>query len=135
MSEREKSCGAVLFMTHAGQRLYLVLHSVKGHWTLCKGHVEGTETELQTARREIKEETGLQVSFIDGFRQVISYQPAPQVDKDVVFFLASTDGLGLICQPEEISEACFMPFDQAMRRLTHASDQQVLMAAEAFVKG
>ena len=42
-----------------GGRYYLVLKSTQGHTTLCKGHVEGNETEHETAIREIREETGL----------------------------------------------------------------------------
>lgn len=55
---REKSCGAVIFQRQGELLTYLVLHSVLGHWTLCKGHVEGSETEHETALREIREETG-----------------------------------------------------------------------------
>ena len=40
--KREKSCGAVIIQEQSGLRRYLVLHSTQGHWTLCKGHVEGT---------------------------------------------------------------------------------------------
>ena len=87
MMEREKSCGAVLFRGAAGRRTFLVLHSTLGHWTLCKGHVEPGESEHETAEREIREETGLSVGFVDGFRHVITYSPAPGVTKDVVFFL------------------------------------------------
>ena len=69
--KREKSCGAVIFRQEDGGRYYLVLKSTQGHWTLCKGHVEGDETERETAIREIREETGLAVGFVDGFREVI----------------------------------------------------------------
>ena len=86
--KREKSCGAVIFRQEDGGRYYLVLKSTQGHWTLCKGHVEGDETERETAIREIREETGLAVGFVDGFREVITYSPKPGVTKDVVFFLA-----------------------------------------------
>ena len=49
---REKSCGAVLFRQGERGREYLILTSTRGHKTLCKGHVEGEETEHETARRE-----------------------------------------------------------------------------------
>ena len=64
----EKSCGAVLFRENSGSREYLVLRSVGGHVTLCKGHVEADETEHETAIREIQEETALCVKFVEGFR-------------------------------------------------------------------
>lgn len=130
--DREKSCGAVIFRKQDEQRLYLVLHSALGHWTLCKGHVEGNETEHETAVREISEETGLRVTFVDGFREVISYSPRPGCVKDVVFFLAQTEGQTPVCQPEEVAEIVFLPFKEAIERLTHSSDRDILTAAEAF---
>lgn len=133
--KREKSCGAVVFQEQDGLRKYLVLHSTQGHWTLCKGHVEGDETEHETAVREIREETGLTVEFIGSFRQVITYSPRPDRVKDVVFFLGRLSGGTLTCQPEEVAEAAFLPFGEAAARLTHPSDRDVLTAADAFLDG
>lgn len=132
--EKEKSCGAVLFREKDGQRRYLALHSVLGHWTLCKGHVEGGETEHETAEREIKEETGLCAAFLDGFRRVITYSPRPGMEKDVVFFLARAGDGPVVCQPEEVAEAVFLPFDGVMDLLTHPSDRETLQAAEDFLR-
>lgn len=132
--KQEKSCGAVIFREENTKRYYLILKSTLGHTTLCKGHVEGDETEHETAVREIREETGLGVEFLDGFRQVISYSPHPGVMKDVVFFLARADGRDVTCQPEEVAEAAFVPLDKALERLTHASDRDILTAADAFLE-
>ncbi len=131
---REKSCGAVIFRQNDTERTYLVLHSALGHYSLCKGHVEGAETERQTAVREIGEETGLAVSFVDGFRQVITYSPRPGVMKDVVFFLARAEDGPIVCQIEEVADAAFLPYQRAAARLTHPSDRGVLAAAHAFLE-
>lgn len=129
----EKSCGAVIFRGKGENREYLLLRSVGGHVTLCKGHVEGGETEHETATREIREETALCVDFVEGFREVITYSPKPDCMKDVVFFLARvTDGT-LTCQPEEVAEAWFAPFKQAFEAMTHESDRGVLQKAENFL--
>ena len=128
----EKSCGAVLFRVHEGTREYLLLRSVKGHWSMCKGHVEGNETEHETATREIREETGLCVEFVENFRHVISYSPYPGCMKDVVFFLARVTGGVLTCQPEEVAEAEWLPYEKALERLTHTSDRETLTRAEKF---
>ena len=134
--KQEKSCGAVIFREDEnGRRFYLILTSTKGHVTLCKGHVEKHETEHETARREIMEETGLTVEFLDGFRQVITYAPRPGHTKDVVFFLARGLEGRIVCQPEEVADARFLPFDAAMERLTHVSDRDTLAAADAFLDG
>jgi 8-oxo-dGTP pyrophosphatase MutT (NUDIX family) len=134
--KREKSCGAVIFRQENTERYYLILKSTQGHTTLCKGHVEGNETEHETAVREIMEETGLIVDFVDGFREVIAYSPRPGVtSKDVVFFLARLAGGTLSCQPEEVAEARFLPPAGALELLTHASDRDILQKAHAFLEG
>ena len=129
----EKSCGAVIFRGENGCREYLILRSVQGHVSLCKGHVEGEETEHETALREIREETALCVEFVENFRQVITYSPKPGVIKDVVFFLARAVGGTLTCQPEEVAEAWFVPVEQALETITHQSDREVLQKAEDFL--
>lgn len=133
--KREKSCGAVIFRENNTERDYLILTSTLGHTTLCKGHVEGEETEHETAIREIREETGLTVDFVDGFREVITYSPRPGVTKDVVFFLARLRGGEPACQPEEVAAIRFLPFEEALAALTHSSDQDTLRKAHAFLKG
>ena len=133
--KQEKSCGAVIFREDDnGRRFYLILTSTKGHVTLCKGHVEKKETEHETAVREIMEETGLTVDFLDGFRQVITYSPYVGCTKDVVFFLARVTGGTLACQPGEVADARFLPFDAALEALTHVSDQDILREAHRFLQ-
>lgn len=132
--KHEKSCGAVIFREENTRRYYLVLKSTQGHTTLCKGHVEKNETEHQTAAREIMEETGLTVDFLHGFREVITYSPFQNCTKDVVFFLAKVSGGTLTCQPEEVADARFLPFDAALDALTHASDRAVLQEARRFLQ-
>ncbi len=133
--KQEKSCGAVIFrQDENARRFYLILKSTQGHTTLCKGHVENNETEHETAAREIMEETGLTVEFIDGFREVITYSPFQDCTKDVVFFLARVSGGTLTCQPEEVADARFLPFDAALAALTHSSDQAVLQEAHSFLR-
>lgn len=133
--KQEKSCGAVIFREDHTRRFYLVLKSTQGHTTLCKGHVEGAETEHETAVREIWEETGLRVDFVDGFRDVITYAPRPGCVKDVVFFLARAAEGALVCQPEEVADARFLPYEAALEALTHPSDRAVLEKARAFLEG
>ena len=133
--KREKSTGAVIFTEENTVRNYLVLHSTLGHTTLCKGHAEGSETEHETAVREIMEETGLTVDFVDGFREVITYSPRPGRVKDVVFFLARVSGGEPVCQPEEVEAIRFLPFGEALAALTHGSDRDTLQKAHAFLEG
>ena len=48
---REKSCGAVVFARRSGEILYVIVRKASGAYSFPKGHVEGSETEMQTAAR------------------------------------------------------------------------------------
>ena len=67
----DKSCGVVLF--NSGKVLLLRHSSISsrggGHWDFPKGHIDDGETEIQTALRELEEETGIaHANVLDGFR-------------------------------------------------------------------
>lgn len=131
----EKSYGAVIYAERNGKRLYLVEWMQKGHCSICKGHVEGNETEHQTARREILEETGLTVAFVEGFRRTIAYSPYENCQKTVVFFLARTESTCVRAQEEEVREIKWLPLEEALEVLTFDADRQTLQAAERFLNG
>ena len=98
----EKSCGAVVYKLENGRRLYLVERTPSGKTVLPKGHVEAGETEAETARREIWEETHLVVSLDTSFREIAKYSPKPESEKTVVFFLAQPVNCDARPQPEEV---------------------------------
>ena len=103
--EQEKSCGAVIFRKHHGNtELLLIKHTNGGHWSFPKGHVEPGETEAQTALREVREETGLEVQIDTSFREVVSYSPRKDTIKNVVYFLAWVKSKEIHPQPEEVSQ-------------------------------
>ncbi len=129
----EKSCGAVVWKTENGRRLYLAEHMIQGHTSLPKGHVEANETEAETALREIREETGLAAALDTGFRHVISYSPAPGVMKDVVFFTAEVTGGEMKNQEEEVSALAWMTYEDALEAMTFDTDRETLEQAEAYL--
>ena len=132
---QEKSCGAVIYTEAEGERRYLVEQMLRGHYSLCKGHVEPGETEHRTAAREIREETGLGVAFVDGFRETIAYSPYDGCMKTVVFFLARAESTAVKAQEEEVREIFWLPFRTAMETLTFVSDRETLQKAEERLNG
>jgi tRNA nucleotidyltransferase (CCA-adding enzyme) len=132
--EKEKSCGAVLYKTVDGIRYYLIEKMQLGHYSLVKGHVEGNETEVETALREIKEETHLDAIIDTGFRHMITYSPKPNVIKDVIFFVGRITTEDVIAQEEEVKEIYFLKFNEALDILTYPSDKEILKLAENYLK-
>ncbi len=133
--EKEKSCGAIICHRDGESLKILILkHRLGGHWSFPKGHVEPGESERATALREIKEETGLCVTLLDRFREMVSYSPKPGVNKDVVYFLAVADTAVTSMQIEEVSEILWVDVLKVHEYLTYYNDKQLLRCAKKYIK-
>ena len=130
---KEKSCGAVIFR-RTPQLEVLVIRQNEGHWCFPKGHVEAGETEEETARREGKEETGLEIRFLSGFREETHYSPKEGVEKDVVWFVAGPTSNDMKRQKEEVAELLWVNMVDASALLTYENDRQLFRKALKFVK-
>lgn len=99
---KEKSCGAIILKTDGDITKALVVKQTNGNWSFPKGHVEKGETEEETAIREVKEETGLDIEITENFRKMITYSPKEGILKDVVFFLAKPLNYNVQLDPYEV---------------------------------
>lgn len=131
----EKSCGGVVFTRQGGEIRYLIIRHLGGHCGFPKGHMEAGETEEQTAIREIREEVGLRVSLIDGFRAEDTYllHGKPGVEKQVVYFLAEFQGQQICIQPEEIKASYLVPYEDALALLPFPEAKRILTEAHQFI--
>jgi len=132
----EKSAGAVLFRKENGKILYLLLHYQMGHWGFPKGIIEKGETMKEAAKREIKEETGIEeIEFIDGFKEWIKYffrLKGKTIFKIVTFFLAKTKESKVKLSFEHIGFK-WLPYKEALEQLTFKNDKEVLKKAHQFL--
>lgn len=133
----EKSCGIVVFREEEGKRLFLLLHYPNGHWDLAKGHVEEGENELETAHRELSEETGIKnIDFIEGYREQISYiyrnHKGKISNKEVIFFLASTTESDVKLSHEH-HNSIWLPYEEAVEKLTFENAKELLRKAKKFL--
>lgn len=111
--EKEKSCGAVVIKTENDELKFLIIKQHDNCWGFPKGHVEEGETEEQTAIREIKEETNIDVEIDNKFRKVITYSPKENTIKDVVFFIGQAISDNLVIDPKELLEAKWVGVKEA----------------------
>ena len=132
--KKEKSCGALVFLKQHGnvEKLLLIRHKHGGHWSFPKGHVEGMETEVETALREVREETGKNITLLDGFRESVDYSPKPNVMKEVVYFISVTDDENVSIQQEEISQYCWMEPKKAYYAVNFLNDRNLIEKAMRF---
>ena len=133
--KKEKSCGAIVFyLKEDKEQILLIKHSNSGHWSFPKGHVEAGETEVETAVREIMEETGVNADIDTRFRTVVTYSPKKDVIKDVVYFFATTDNYDTRNQEEEVSDIRWMDMDKVLGSVSYKNDKELVKKAIAFYK-
>lgn len=123
--KKEKSCGCIIVKDGN----VLVVQEAEGHWGLPKGHVEKDETEVETAKREVKEETNLDVKIDSTKRYEIRYTINDKIDKTVCFFPAEIIGGELHKQDSEINEIKWVPVKEAPSVVTYEILKQMLKGA------
>ena len=133
--KKERSAGAVIF--RKGKEIkYLLLHYEAGHWDFPKGHIEEKEAELDTIRREVREETGIDdIELVPNFKEKIQYYykiNGELMHKEVVFCLAKTEEEKVKISFEHIGYI-WLPYDKAMEKLTFRNAKEMLKKAHAFL--
>ncbi|MGH2520943.1 MAG: NUDIX hydrolase [Anaerolineales bacterium] len=138
----ERSAGGVVYRRarRAGRGLQVVLIATPGplglRWGLPKGLIRKTETSAEAARREVREETGLEVEV---------EAPLPPIDywfywkrgsanlrhhKQVEFFLMRPLGGSLANHDAEVLEAKWFALKDALEQISFEDEREVLRAAE-----
>lgn len=130
----ESSCGAVVFRDiHGIVRYLLIKNKRSAHWGFPKGHIEPDETKLETAYREVLEETGLHIDIIDGFECESKYKIREKIEKKVSIFVGTTKDTSTTIQKNEIEDYIWLTYDKAMNLLKFENDRYILGAAHDFL--
>lgn len=119
----EKSCGAIVV---DDGKVLLVKHNA-GHWDFPKGHVEEGETEIETAIREVKEETNIDIKIEKENKYISEYSPKENVMKTVIYFVAEKVGGEDKPQIEEVSDVEWLDVNKAVERITHQRSKEIMM--------
>lgn len=134
----ERSAGFILYRTEEGERRYLLLcHRIGGHWGFPKGQIDHGEQELDTAHREVREETG--ISSIDqtpAFREISGYsftRDGRTIVKQVVYFLGRAASEEIVISHEH-RDGKWLTYEAALERLTYAEARRILSVAESCLR-
>ncbi len=102
-------------------------------WTFPKGRGEEGETPIQTAIRELKEETNLEMSVYDEntfvSRSYSFERRGAQVDKTSTYFVGFVTNKNFVIQPEEVKEAGWFSIPDAEKQLTFPDYKKLLTDA------
>lgn len=139
---KETSAGAIVFRKERGQPLYLLLHypssqkTKREYWDFAKGHIEKGETELETVKREVQEETGItDLTFIAGFKEAISYMfqvKGQKIFKTVVFYLGETLQKEVQISFEHLAYQ-WLPYEKALLQLKFPNARKLLKKSHDLI--
>lgn len=143
---KEKSAGAIIFRKEDNKIYYLLLHYHSGHWEFPKGHIEEGESNEETVKREIAEETGINdIKIIPGFKKYIKYffrqsyglkdeakKKAPWIFKLVVFYIAETQTKEVKISSEHTG-FLWLPLNEAIKKTTFKNSKLLLREANDFI--
>ena len=121
----EKSCGCIII----DNGKVLLIQQKRGSWGFPKGHVEFNETERQTAIREVKEETNLDVRIFKNKRYIEKYISSNGKVKQVVYFLAKHTGGIEKKQDSEIKSMIWLDFEDAIKKITYENTRRIFIKA------
>lgn len=108
--KKDFSCGVIPYRITDAQRQFLLIQHQAGHWSFPKGHPEKGESDLQAARRELAEETGISDVEIDKhhpFNEHYTFtkRSGKQVSKRVVYYLGQVAAnQAVVLQEAEVSD-------------------------------
>ena len=132
-----RSAGMIIYYKKGNDIEYLLLHYPGGYWEFAKGKMESGETKQMTARREIKEETGLEPELQPGFQESIAYQfrdrYGNRTNKEVTFFIGYSTTQEVILSHEH-QGFIWLPFEQALNKLTYQNCKDLIMHADHFIR-
>ena len=124
----EKSCGAVVYRKLRTEVEFLAVKSkINGHWGFPKGQMKNDESEEETAKREVFEETGLSIILLDGFKTKVEYMLSENRLKEVTFYIGTTLDHSVSIQNEEIQEYKWLNYNNMFDLLNFENNKKVLM--------
>jgi 8-oxo-dGTP pyrophosphatase MutT (NUDIX family) len=139
---RATSAGGVVHRSRQGrQEIVLVRRYAPPLWALPKGTPDSGETLEETALRETREETGLEVQLEQPIRAIRYFfvRGTTRFHKTVHFYLMRVTGGSPDDHDAEFDEVRWMPVTEALALLTHATERSVVERAiemlEAGVDG
>ena len=135
---RATSAGGVVHRSNEGRIEVAIVHRRSPVlWALPKGTPDSGETIEETALRETREETGLEVEIEAPISSIRYFfvRGSTRFHKTVHFFLMGAVGGGVELHDHEFDEVRWVPVSEALALLTHATERSVVERAVLLIGG
>ena len=129
------SYGIVPYIREEGVLQFFLIHQFSKwggdyYWVFPKGHAEGEESPEETARRELEEETQLQLASLDTERTFeIKYEftiDGTLTKKTSVFYIGEAAAKSFVLQEDEVIDAAWLTYEEAREKITYENTKQLL---------
>jgi 8-oxo-dGTP pyrophosphatase MutT (NUDIX family) len=132
--------GVVLYSADPGERTFLLLQSARHQtWGFAKGHVDGDETLLECALREVSEETGYKLSsgdVFDIFNDCSTYTLPKngQLKRTVMFVTRNPVVANELQVSDEHQRSKWCSLSEALELLEHQQSKTCLLRAADWLQ-
>lgn len=134
---KENSYGIVPVRLCNKQWEVLLIQHHSGHWAFPKGHTEPGETPLETAERELLEETGLRVDnylSTEAFSEHYFFRHQHElISKQVDYFIALVLG-NIVLQEDEIQDSQWLSLEYAVNRMTFKEGKLLCLQTQKILE-
>jgi len=123
--------GVVIDRRGDEQRVLVVHRPAYDDWSLPKGHIDAGESPAAAAVREVVEETGVEARIVQELGSTV-YSIGSRVKQVHWFLMERAPGASEPAErvPDaEVDGAAWWATEVAVRRLTHAADQELVRSA------
>lgn len=130
------SAGFVIYFGEAEKREFLIIRHKEGHWAFPKGHSERFESHLETAFRELKEETGIINPGLLSDKVLLEesyFIEKYHINKTVLYFIGKADSKEVNIDKKEIIDYKWFNTEDALNKITYNQTKELLVKANKLI--
>lgn len=116
MMQTIKKAGAVIQHPEDSSQFLIIYRKKYQDWSFPKGHVEEGESDIDAARREVKEETGLDTELIKALPTICFTGGKGEIEISMYLMKATSDATRIEKEGDMLE---WVPREKVAERLTH----------------